>query len=179
MKKMKRIPKCIRFMLCMTVILFALTTAVMGCYQKEPEIIEIQPESAESSSTAEPQPSAAPAGEVINTGMGRVLRMLQLIKAQIGGDDQGLAAAVAAVYHVVDLFQPVFRAALHAEIVQNQQRIAAQAGNVLVSALKAAGQVIEDGSKVRHADRDFLLHQGVGNTGSKKLLPVPTLPQSR
>ena len=37
MKKMKRIPKCIRFMLCMTVILFALTTAVMGCYQKEPE----------------------------------------------------------------------------------------------------------------------------------------------
>ena len=65
MKKMKRIPKCIRFMLCMTVILFALTTAVMGCYQKEPEIVEITPESAGSSSTVEPQPSAAPAGEPI------------------------------------------------------------------------------------------------------------------
>ena len=84
--------------------------------------------------------------------------MLQFVKAQIGGDDQGLAAAVAAVYHVVDLFQPVFRSALHAEIVQNQQRIAAQAGNVRISALKAAGQVIENGGKIRHADRDFFLH---------------------
>ena len=33
---MKRISKSIRFMLCMTVILFATTTAVMGCYQTEP-----------------------------------------------------------------------------------------------------------------------------------------------
>ena len=99
--------------------------------------------------------------------------MLQFVKAQIGGDDQGLAAAVAAVYHVVDLFQSVFRAALHAEIVQNQQRIAAQAGDVLVSALKAARQVIENGGKVRHADGNFLFHQGVGNTGGEKALARP------
>ena len=64
---MKRIQKSIRFMLCMTVILFALTTVVMGCYQKEPEIVEITPESAEPSPTAKPQPSATPAGEVIPT----------------------------------------------------------------------------------------------------------------
>ena len=99
--------------------------------------------------------------------------MLQLVKAQIGGDDQGLAAAVAAVYHVVALFQPVFRAALHAEIIQNQQRIAAQVGDVLVSALKAARQVIENGGKVRHADGNFLFHQGVGNTGGEKALARP------
>ena len=96
--------------------------------------------------------------------------MLQFVKAQIGGDDQGLAAAVAAVYHVVDLFQSVIRAALHAEIVQNQQRIAAQAGDVRISALKAAGQVIENGGKVRHADGDFFFHQGVGDTGGEKAL---------
>ena len=99
--------------------------------------------------------------------------MQQLVKAQIGSDDQGLAAAVSAVYHIVDLFQSVFRAALHAEIVQNQQRIAAQAGDILVSALKAAGQVIENGSKVRHADGDFFLHQGIGNTGGEKALARP------
>lgn len=64
---MKRISKSIRFMLCMTVILFATTTVVMGCYQTEPEIIEIPLERGEPSSTAEPQPSAAPAGEVIPT----------------------------------------------------------------------------------------------------------------
>lgn len=38
---MRRIRKRIRFMLCMAVILFAMTTAVMGCYQKDPDTVDI------------------------------------------------------------------------------------------------------------------------------------------
>ena len=85
----------------------------------------------------------------------------------------GMLAGITLVSHAIDLFQSVFRAALHTEIVQNQQRIAAQAGDVLVSALKAARQVIENGGKVRHADGNFLFHQGVGNTGGEKALARP------
>ena len=36
-----------------------------------------------------------------------------------------------------------------------------------------SGQVFEDGGKVRHADRDFFLHQGVGDTGGEKALARP------
>ena len=102
--------------------------------------------------------------------MGRVLRVLQLGKAQIGGHDQRLAAAAAAVNDVVDLFQPVFRAALHAEVVNDQQRVAAKAGNVLVSSLNAAVQVVQHGGKVGHADGNLLFHECVGDTGGKVAL---------
>ncbi|ALP95249.1 hypothetical protein [Intestinimonas butyriciproducens] len=34
---MKRITRIIRPIICMAVLLFAMTTAVMGCYQKEAE----------------------------------------------------------------------------------------------------------------------------------------------
>ena len=37
---MKRIIKIIRHIICMAVLLFAMTTAVMGCYQKDPDPIE-------------------------------------------------------------------------------------------------------------------------------------------
>ena len=37
---MKRIRRIIRPMLCMVVLLFAMTTGVMGCYQKDPDPIE-------------------------------------------------------------------------------------------------------------------------------------------
>ena len=43
----------------------------------------------------------------------------------------------------------------------------------MVSALKAARQVIENGGKVRHADGDFFFHQGVGDTGGEKTLARP------
>ena len=36
---MKRIRRIIRPMLCMAVLLFAMTTAVMGCYQKDPDTV--------------------------------------------------------------------------------------------------------------------------------------------
>ena len=47
----------------MAVLLFAMTTAVMGCYQKEAEPIDIPGRTR--SGTSAPQPSATPAGEVI------------------------------------------------------------------------------------------------------------------
>ena len=96
--------------------------------------------------------------------MGGVLGVLQILKGQVRGDDQRPAAAVAAVNHVVDLFQTVLRPTFHSKIVQYQQRGAAQSGYVLVPALKAGGQVVEYQGKVRHADGHLLLHQSVGDT---------------
>ena len=60
---MKRITRIIRPIICMAVLLFAMTTAVMGCYQKETEPIDIPGRTP--SGTSAPQPSATPAGEVI------------------------------------------------------------------------------------------------------------------
>lgn len=37
---MNKIKRIIRPMLCMVVLLFAMTTGVMGCYQKDPDPIE-------------------------------------------------------------------------------------------------------------------------------------------
>ena len=53
----------------MAVLLFAMTTAVMGCYQKEAEPSDVSdsPSTSSASSTAEPQPTTTPAGEVIPT----------------------------------------------------------------------------------------------------------------
>ena len=59
---MKRITRIIRPIICMAVLLFAMTTAVMGCYQKETGSIDIPGRTPSGTST--PQPSATPAGEV-------------------------------------------------------------------------------------------------------------------
>ena len=66
---MKRITRIIRPIICMAVLLFAMTTAVMGCYQKETEPSDVSdsPSTSSASSTAEPQPTTTPAGEVIPT----------------------------------------------------------------------------------------------------------------
>ena len=69
--------------------------------------------------------------------MGGVLRVLQFFQRQICCDNQRLLAAVSAINHVVNLFKPVFRATLHAEIVKDKQREAAKAGYVLVPVLIA------------------------------------------
>ena len=58
--------------------------------------------------------------------MGGVLRIPQVVQREVGRDDQRLTAAVTAVYHIENLFQPVLGAALHAEVVKDQQRIAAR-----------------------------------------------------
>ena len=60
---MNRITRIIRPIICMAVLLFAMTTAVMGCYQKETEPVDIPGRTP--SGTSAPQPSATPTGEVI------------------------------------------------------------------------------------------------------------------
>ena len=78
---MKRITRIIRPIICMAVLLFAMTTAVMGCYQKETEPIDIPGRTP--SGTSAPQPSATPAGEVIPS----VDRQAELAEARAKNPD--------------------------------------------------------------------------------------------
>ena len=70
--------------------------------------------------------------------MGGILWVPDLIQRQVGGDDQRLPAAVPAVYDVVDLFQCVLGATLHAEIVNDEQGIAAEPVHNIIEPGKAA-----------------------------------------
>ena len=78
---MKRITRIIRPIICMAVLLFAMTTAVMGCYLKETEPIDIPGRTP--SGTSAPQPSATPAGEVIPS----VDRQAELAEARAKNPD--------------------------------------------------------------------------------------------
>ena len=78
---MKRITRIIRPIICMAVLFFAMTTAVMGCYQKEAEPIDIPGRTP--SGTSAPQPSATPAGEVIPS----VDRQAELAEARAKNPD--------------------------------------------------------------------------------------------
>lgn len=78
---MKRITRIIRPIICMAVLLFAMTTAVMGCYQKETEPVDISGRTP--SGTSAPQPSATPAGEVIPS----VDRQAELAEARAKNPD--------------------------------------------------------------------------------------------
>ena len=78
---MKRITRIIRPIICMSVLLFAMTTAVMGCYQKETGSIDIPGRTP--SGTSAPQPSATSAGEVIPS----VDRQAELAEARAKNPD--------------------------------------------------------------------------------------------
>ena len=78
---MKRITRIIRPVICMAVLLFAMTTAVVGCYQKETGSIDIPGRTP--SGTSAPQPSATPAGEVIPS----VDRQTELTEARAKNPD--------------------------------------------------------------------------------------------
>ena len=78
---MKRITRIIRPIICMAVLLFAMTTAVMGCYQKEAGPIDIPGRTP--SGTSAPQPSATPADEVIPS----VDRQAELAEARAKNPD--------------------------------------------------------------------------------------------
>ena len=69
----------------MAVLLFAMTTAVMGCYQKEAEPSDVSddPSTPSTSSTVEPQPTAPATGEVIPT----VDRQAKLAEARAKNPD--------------------------------------------------------------------------------------------
>ena len=81
---------------------------------------------------------------VIDSGVSSILWVPYLVQCQIGRDDQGLPAAVATVYNVVDLFQCVLGATLHTEIVNDEQRIAAQSVYDFIPTGKAVVQLVQD-----------------------------------
>ena len=64
---MKRMRKSIRFLLCTAVLLLAMTTAVMGCYQKGPDLIDIPDRTTSGTSSQQTAPASTPAGETIPT----------------------------------------------------------------------------------------------------------------
>ena len=78
---MKKITRIIRPIICMAVLLFAMTTAVTCCYQKETEPVDIPGRTP--SGTSAPQPSATPAGEVIPS----VDRQAELAEARAKNPD--------------------------------------------------------------------------------------------
>ena len=82
---MKKITKIIRPIICMAVLLFAMTMAGVGCSQKEAEPAAVSDSSAapSASSAAEPQPTAPPAGEVIPT----IDRQAELAQARAKNPD--------------------------------------------------------------------------------------------
>ena len=83
---MKRITRIIRPIICMAVLLFAMTTAVMGCYQKGPDTVDIPGRTPFGTSAPQPsstQPSATPAGEVIPS----VDRQAELAEARAKNPD--------------------------------------------------------------------------------------------
>ena len=102
--------------------------------------------------------------------MGGILWVSYLVQRQVGGDDQRFPAAVSAVHDVVDLFQRVLGATLHAEIVNDEQGIAAELVDDFIAPGKAAVQLVQDSGKVRHPHRHFLLHQSVRNAPGKETL---------
>ena len=102
--------------------------------------------------------------------MGGILWVSYLAQRQVGGDDQRLPAAVSAVHDAVDLFQCVFGATLHAEVVNDKQGIATELVHNIISPGKAAVQLVQDSCKVCHAHRHLLLHQSVRNAPGKETL---------
>ena len=105
---------------------------------------------------------------VIDAGMGGILWVSYLAQRQVGGDDQRLPAAVSAVHDVVDLFQCVFGATFHAEIVNDEQGLATEIVHNIVPPGKAAVQLVQDSGEVCHTHRHFLLHQSVCNAPGKE-----------
>ena len=78
MRKDKRI---IRFILCTIIIVLSMSVSVMGCYQKDPDPIDVPGRTP--SGTSAPQPSATPEGEVIPT----VDRQAELAEARAKNPD--------------------------------------------------------------------------------------------
>ncbi len=107
---------------------------------------------------------------VVDAGMGGILWVSYLAQRQVGGDDQRLPAAVSAVHDVVDLFQCVFGATFHAEVVNDEQGITTELVHNIVPPGKAAVQLVQDSGEVRHTHRHLLLHQSVRNAPGKETL---------
>ena len=62
---MRKDKRMIRFILCTIIIVLSMSVSVMGCYQKDPDPIDVPGRTP--SGTSAPQPSTTPEGEVIPT----------------------------------------------------------------------------------------------------------------
>ena len=82
--------------------------------------------------------------------MGGILWVAYFIQRKVGGDDQRLPAAVSAVHDAVDLFQCVLGTTLHAEIVNDEQGIAAELVDGFIPPGKAVVQLVQDSGEVCH-----------------------------
>lgn len=112
--------------------------------------------------------------------MSSILWVPYLVQRQVGSDNQRLPAAVSTVYDIVDLLQCVLGASFHAEIVNDEQGIAAELVHDLISSGKAAVQLVQDSGEVRHAHRHLLLHQSVCNApGKETLASTNTAPEKQ
>ena len=73
-------------------------------------------------------------------------------------------------YIEMNLFQCVLSASFHAEVVNDEQGIAAELVHNIVPPGKAAVQLVQDSGEVCHTHRHFLLHQSVCNAPGKETL---------
>src|SRR5699024_5142063 len=66
---------------------------------------------------------------VIDTGVGQIRRVLEFGQFQVGGDDHGPAAAVAAVNDEKHLLHRILGTALYTQIVNDEQVVLVKAGD--------------------------------------------------
>ena len=117
---------------------------------------------------------------VIDTGVGQVRRVLEFGQFQVGGDDHGPAAAVAAVDDEKHLLHSIFGTALYSQIVNDKQVILVKAGNKLRPVLREHPcQAVQDGGKVRHQHRHIPVKQGVGDATGEKRLAGSHIPEQQ
>ena len=78
-------------------------------------------------------------------------RVFEFGQLQVGGDDHGPAAAVAAVNDEKHLLHSIFGTALYSQIVNDKQVILVKAGNKLRPVLREHPcQAVQNGGEVRH-----------------------------
>ena len=112
--------------------------------------------------------------------MSQVRRVLEFGQLQVGGDNHGPAAAVAAVNDEKHLLHRILGAALHTQIVNDEQVVLVKAGDKFGPVLgKHPRQAVQDGGKVRHQHRHIPVKQGVGDTTGEKGLAGSHIPEQQ
>ena len=90
---------------------------------------------------------------VIDTGVGQVRRVFEFGQLQVGGDDHGPAAAVAAVNDEKHLLHRILGAALHTQIVNDKQIIFVKTGDKLCPVLRKTSLLLADLIQPESANR--------------------------
>ena len=99
---------------------------------------------------------------VIDTGVGQVGRIFEFGQLQVGGDNHGTAAAVAAVNDEKHLLHRILGAALHTQIVNDKQVVFVKAGDKVGPILgKHPGQAVQEGDSPRRPRTTTCLNCGI------------------